>query len=77
MERHERATARFHALKQEMDDRSEEYDVRKLRRAYFQEIGEGPIGMHLVPAIIRPKFPDSPVQLSKDDNIDKDTVNHK
>lgn len=58
MEKHERGMASFQALKQEMDKRSEEYDIRKLRAAYFKEFGSrGTVGMHLVPSIIRPTIP--------------------
>ncbi|XP_034237995.1 dnaJ-like protein 60 [Thrips palmi] len=56
MERHHKATASYHALKQEMDKRSEEYDIGKLRAAYFKEIN-GLVAMHLVPDLIRPELP--------------------
>lgn len=58
MERHQKATASYYALKQEMDRRSEEYDLGKLRAAYFKEIN-GLVAMHLVPDLIRPDLPAS------------------
>lgn len=58
MQRHERASASYMAVKQEMDKRAEDYDLRKLRAAYFKEMGHGPIGLHLVPSLIRPQLPD-------------------
>lgn len=65
MERHHKATASYYALKQEMDKRSEEYDVAKLRAAYFKEMN-GLVALHLVPELIRPKLPDShTVQVNK------------
>lgn len=53
MEKHQRATAAFYALKGEMDGRKEEYDLHKLRLAYFKEVGHGTVSSHFVPNIIR------------------------
>lgn len=69
LERHEKATASYYAMKQEMDKRSEEYDLGKLRAAYFKEIN-GLVAMHLVPDLIRPGLPG---HISRRQN-DKDEV---
>ncbi|KAE8751435.1 hypothetical protein FOCC_FOCC001682 [Frankliniella occidentalis] len=57
LQRHNKASASFHALKDAMDKQQEEFDIQKLRAAYYKEMGHGPIGMHLVPALIRTKLP--------------------
>lgn len=75
MERHEKATASYYALKQEMDKRSEEYDLGKLRAAYFKEIN-GLVAMHLVPDLIRPDLPTSHsrLQIAKGEASSNDKV---
>ncbi len=57
MERHHKGSAAYHALKESMDKQQEEYNIQKLRAAYYKEVADGPIGLHLVPVLIRPKIP--------------------
>ena len=68
--------ASFQALQQEMDKRSEEYDIKRLREAYFKEIGyHGTIGMHLVPSLIRPTL--SNRNLKSKEKMSSDVVDSK
>ncbi|KAK3912372.1 DnaJ-like protein subfamily A member 3, mitochondrial [Frankliniella fusca] len=60
MARHHRGAAAFYALKDAMDKQQEEFNIHKLRTAYYKEVGEGNIGLHLVPMLIRPKLPHQP-----------------
>ena len=56
MERHHRGLASYQALEEKMNDHAEEYDLAKLRKAYFNEVigNRGSVGIHLVPPKLRP-----------------------